>query len=81
MLPTTHFTGEKIEAQENLPSWQNPKTFSFLKSILEPGLSTPSVVLFPFPYQEALDQGGGISHLLGYPQSLSHPHQSMMLYP
>lgn len=86
ILTTTHFTGEKTEAQKiqgklNLPSWQNPKTFSFLKSMLEPGLPTPSVVLFPFPYQEALDQGGGISHLLGYLQSLLYPHQSIMLYP
>lgn len=50
ILTTTHFTGEKTEAQKiqgklNLPSWQNPKTFSFLKSMLEPGLPTPSVVL------------------------------------
>lgn len=60
---------------------KNPKTFSFLKIMLEPGLPTPSVVLFPFPYQEALDQGGGISHLLGYLQSLLYPHQSIVLYP
>lgn len=52
ILTTTHFTGEKTEAHKiqgklNLPSWQNPKTFSFLKSMLEPVL--PVWYSFPYP--------------------------------